>query len=278
MSLAWLVLWTWGQSPYGRYLDHDQLSTVLGEDAILLVVFVAGWTLMVFAMMLPTSLPLIALFHTMTRGRSDHMLLMTLLIAGYVGTWMVFGAIVHAGDLGLHEAVEQSAWLEANSWAIGAGTLMLAGVYQFTPLKYQCLDKCRSPLSFVMEHWRGSHERTQSLWLGVHHGIFCIGCCWSLMLLMFAVGAGSIGWMLVLGDGDGHREEHAMGPPAREAVGADPYRRLDSDNVSGLGFLAPVATLATFARLQSRRWRGHRYLTFRLGFSQGTHHSQGVGR
>ena len=112
---------------------------------------------------------------------------------------MVFGAIVHVGDLGLHEAVEQSTWLEANSWAIGAGTLMLAGVYQFTPLKYQCLDKCRSPLSFVMEHWRGSHERTQSLWLGVHHGIFCIGCCWSLMLLMFAVGAGSIGWMLVLG-------------------------------------------------------------------------------
>ena len=76
---------------------------------------------------------------------------------------------------------------------------MLAGVYQFTPLKYRCLDKCRSPLSFITEHWRGRNERVQSLWLGVHRGIFCVGCCWSLMLLMFAVGAGNIGWMLVLG-------------------------------------------------------------------------------
>ena len=76
---------------------------------------------------------------------------------------------------------------------------MLAGLYQFTPLKYACLDKCRSPLSFITEHWRGSHERTQAFRLGVHHGLFCIGCCWSLMLLMFAVGVGNLGWMLVLG-------------------------------------------------------------------------------
>jgi predicted metal-binding membrane protein len=77
--------------------------------------------------------------------------------------------------------------------------LVLAGLYQFAPLKYACLDKCRSPLSFITEHWRGSHERTQAFRLGIRHGLFCIGCCWSLMLLMFAVGAGNIGWMLVLG-------------------------------------------------------------------------------
>jgi predicted metal-binding membrane protein len=82
---------------------------------------------------------------------------------------------------------------------LGAGILVLAGVYQFTPLKYHCLDKCRSPLSFIMGHWTGKSERTQALRLGLHHGIFCIGCCWSLMLLMFAVGSGSIGWMLILG-------------------------------------------------------------------------------
>ena len=60
-------------------------------------------------------------------------------------------------------------------------------------------EKCRSPLSFVTEHWRGSHERSQSFLLEAHHGLFCVGCCWSLMLLMFAVGLGSLGWMLVLG-------------------------------------------------------------------------------
>src|SRR5687768_14487303 len=86
-ALAWLGLWLWGESPYGRFLDHSQLSEVTGEDASLLVFFVAGWTLMVFAMMLPTSLPLIALFHTMTRRRPDHKWLLALLVTGYVGTW-----------------------------------------------------------------------------------------------------------------------------------------------------------------------------------------------
>ena len=73
----------------------------------------------------------------------------------------------------------------------------LAGVYQFSSLKYRCLDKCRSPVAFVMQNWRG-HERWDALRLGVRHGVFCLGCCWALMLLLFAVGVGSIGWMLVL--------------------------------------------------------------------------------
>ena len=175
------------------------LSEVTGRDAFLLVFFVVGWTVMVFAMMLPTSLPLITLFHTMTRGRPDHTGLVTLLIVGYVSVWMWFGVAVHAGDFALHEGLERVPWLDENSWVIGAGTLMVAGVYQFTPLKYHCLDKCRSPLMFITQHWRGSHERMQSLRLGMHHGVFCVGCCWSLMPLMFAMGAGNIGWMLVLG-------------------------------------------------------------------------------
>ena len=199
IALAWMSLWVWGQSPYGRFLDHGQLTDVNSEDATLLVFFVAAWTLMVFAMMLPTSLPLITMFHTMTSDRQNHMWLMVLLISGYVGIWMGFGVAVHLGDLVLHEVVEQSAWLEANSWSIGAGVLILAGVYQFTPLRYQCLDKCRSPMSFIAGHWSGGNEQMQALRLGVDHGIFCVGCCWSLMLLMFAVGAGSVGWMLALG-------------------------------------------------------------------------------
>ena len=199
IGFAWASLWVWGQSPYGRYLDHTQLTEVTGEDATLLVFFVGAWTVMVFAMMLPTSLPLINMFHVMTRGRPDHLSLVALLIVGYLGIWMAFGVAVHVADVALHAVVEQNNWLEANSWVIGAGILMLAGVYQFTPLKYQCLDKCRSPMSFIAGHWTGRHEQRQAFRLGVDHGIFCVGCCWSMMLLMFAVGAGSIGWMLVLG-------------------------------------------------------------------------------
>jgi predicted metal-binding membrane protein len=112
---------------------------------------------------------------------------------------MLFGVMVYIGHWGLRQGLEEIAWLEANAWVLGAVTLVLAGLYQFTPLKYQCLDKCRSPLSFIMGHWQGSHEQAQAFRLGVHHGIFCIGCCWSLMLLMFVVGMANIGWMLALG-------------------------------------------------------------------------------
>jgi predicted metal-binding membrane protein len=199
VALAWLGLWVWGESPYGRFLDHHQLSEITNQDASLLVFFVAGWTLMVFAMMLPTSLPLIALFHTMTRSRPDHKWLLALLITGYVGIWAWFGLAIHLVDLAFHEIAELSPWLSDNSWAFGAGILILAGGYQFTPLKYHCLDKCRSPFSFIMQHWTGKAQLTQAFRLGLHHGVFCIGCCWSLMLLMFAVGTGNIGWMLLLG-------------------------------------------------------------------------------
>lgn len=198
IGLAWLVLWVWGQSPYGRLLSHEDLGD-LGESSTFLFLFVIGWTVMIVAMMLPTSLPLVTLFYTFTRQRQDRRRLVSLLIIGYLGVWALFGAIAHLADWGLHESVKRSEWLAVNAWIIGAGTIALAGLYQFTPLKYYCLEKCRSPLNFIMGHWRGKQEAMRSLLLGMHHGLFCLGCCWSLMLLMFAVGLGSLGWMLVLG-------------------------------------------------------------------------------
>lgn len=203
VAMTWLALGIWSVSPYSRFLDHGLLGelhfAISGEYLMFLLLFVAGWTLMLVAMMLPTSLPLITLFRRLTFQRADRSRLVVLLISGYLGIWILFGGLAHLGDLFVHEAVEQSAWLEANAWVIGAGTIMLAGIYQFTPLKYSCLDKCRSPLSFITEHWTGSHEQSQAFRLGVHHGIFCVGCCWSLMLLMFVVGVGNLGWMLALG-------------------------------------------------------------------------------
>ena len=197
--LAWLGLVVWGQSPYGRYLDHGELAGLDAKDAGLLGFFVAGWTLMVFAMMLPTSLPLLALFRAMTRQRPDGPMLVTLVIAGYIGVWAWFGLAAHLADLAIHQAADWSGWLNRNYWIIGASIVTLAGVYQFTPLKYHCLDKCRSPLSFIMGRWTGRNDKTQALRLGLHHGVYCAGCCWSLMLLMFVVGSGNVGWMLGLG-------------------------------------------------------------------------------
>ncbi len=200
VAVAWLALWLSGRSHhYGDSLGflhflHD-ITAFDGSGAFMLV-FIAGWTVMVVAMMLPTSLPLISLFRGVARQRPDR----ALLVAGYLAVWILFGVLVYLGGWALRLLVERSAWLEANGWILGAGVLLLAGVYQFTPLKYKCLEKCRSPLSFITEHWRGSRERSRSFRLGAHHGLFCVGCCWSLMLLMFLVGTGgTLLWMLVLG-------------------------------------------------------------------------------
>jgi predicted metal-binding membrane protein len=202
--LAWLTLWAWDRSPYGRYLGHGQLGEIgldgtMGSVILAATLYLAGWTLMTVAMMLPTTLPLLEIFRRLTARRPERWQLVALVITGYLGIWVAFGAAAHFADWVLHQVVERSTWLEANAWVIGAGTLLLAGGFQFTRLKYRCLDKCRTPLSFVMEYWRGRHDHRNALLLGINHGIFCVGCCWALMLLMFAVGVGNVGWMLGLG-------------------------------------------------------------------------------
>jgi predicted metal-binding membrane protein len=204
ITLSWLTLWIWGRSPFGRYLDHGRLGEIGlfdGAASVLLpaALYLLGWTLMTTAMMLPTAIPLLEIFQRLTARRPERLQLMALVIAGYLGVWAGFGVAAHLGDWLLHEVVERTRWLEANAWVIGAGTLLLAGGFQFSRLKYRCLDKCRAPLSFVMEYWRGDHDRRNAFSLGVNHGLFCVGCCWALMLLMFGVGVGNIGWMLALG-------------------------------------------------------------------------------
>ena len=204
VTLAWLTLWIWNRSPYGRYLDHQQLGEIVlftGKDLLFLTLtlYLLGWTLMIVAMMLPTTLPLLEIFRRLTVQRPERSQLMALVITGYLGVWAGFGIAAYLTDWVLHEVVERSAWLEANTWVIGGGTLLLAGSFQFSRLKYRCLDKCRAPLSFVMEYWRGRRDHRNALLLGINHGVFCVGCCWALMLLMFAVGTGNVGWMLALG-------------------------------------------------------------------------------
>ena len=150
-------------------------------------------------MMLPTTLPLLGIFRRLTAGRADRRQLMALVIVGYLAVWMVFGVIAHLADWAVLLLVRQSDWLVANSWAIAAMILAVAGLYQFSALKYRCLDKCRTPLGFVTHHWGGRTPLRDAFRLGLHHGAYCVGCCWALMLLMFVVGTGSVGWMLALG-------------------------------------------------------------------------------
>jgi len=206
---AWLALAAWGLSPYARYLAHDwtqlgiaaSLCAALPAGAALLpaLVYVAGWALMTAAMMLPTTLPLVLVFRRLTRPRRDAGKLLALLLAGYLAAWLAFGLAAHLLGLELLALVQRPAWLTFNGWLVAAVVLLLAGVFQFSSLKHRCLEACRSPLGHVTARWRGARPRWESLDIGLAHGVHCVGCCWLLMLLMFAVGAGSIGWMLALG-------------------------------------------------------------------------------
>lgn len=210
IAFAWLTLIVWEQTPYGRYLHHGEWlefglvgeicrAWPTGSMIVPATLYVGGWVLMTFAMMLPTILPLLAIFARMTSGRPDRGLLLTLLITGYLFIWTAFGLIAHIADMGLHRIVANTPILSLNGWIIGVVLLMIAGLFQFSRLKYRCLDKCRTPFSFINEHWHGHREQRQSFLLGIHHGLFCVGCCWAMMLMMFLVGTGSIGWMLAIG-------------------------------------------------------------------------------
>jgi len=209
VALAWAALWAWTRSPYGRYLEHDDW-TVSGPAAFVcraipaggvvvpMVFYAAAWILMTAAMMLPTTLPLFNTFDRLTAGRPDHARLLTLLGLGYMAVWGAFGLAAHGLHMGMLSVISGIPALAWNGWVIGTGVIAVAGAFQFSSLKTKCLEKCRTPLSFVIEHWRGHAHGRQAFTLGARHGLFCVGCCWALMLLMFAFGAGSLGWMLLL--------------------------------------------------------------------------------
>jgi predicted metal-binding membrane protein len=129
-----------------------------------------------------------------TRQHATHRVL--LFVVGYLIAWTGFGLVAYAADLQVHHAVHESAFLGSHARLLGGGVLILAGVYQFTPLKQRCLRQCRSAMTFLMNSWR---EGRRGAWLmGVHHGVFCIGCCWVLMLVMFGLGMAQLAWMLGL--------------------------------------------------------------------------------
>jgi predicted metal-binding membrane protein len=204
-GLAWATLWAWAASPYGRYLEHGewsgdgplaQLCRAVPGGAWLL--HGLAWALMITAMMLPTTLPLFNAYARVSAERADQPRLLGLLGLGYLVVWGLFGLAAHGLQELLLAGVDRLPWLAWNAWAVGALSFALAGAFQFSALKHRCLDKCRTPLSFVIEHWRGRHPARQAFALGAHHGLFCVGCCWALMLLMFVVGMGNLGWMLLL--------------------------------------------------------------------------------
>lgn len=206
---AWALLALWSSSPYRGYVDHggwgdaialSPLCQALPGGAVVVPALASAlaWLLMIAAMMVPSVLPLLAMFGRLVADRADAGRLGGMVLAGYAAAWMAFGVAAHALDAGLRAVAASSPWLVSHAWALGAGVLAAAGAFQFSALKYRCLERCRTPFGFVNAHWHGRRPGSEAFRLGLDHGVFCVGCCWALMLVMFAVGTGNPGWMLAL--------------------------------------------------------------------------------
>src|SRR5262245_29081654 len=156
--------------------------------------FLAVWVVMMMAMMFPSVAPTVALYSKMTRQRSIASPL--LFAGGYLLTWAAAGVAAFAIGVGLNAIWEGGlAWDRAGRWVAGT-TLVVAAVYELTPLKDVCLSKCHSPLGFLLGSWRDG--RSGALQMGVKNGAWCVGCCWALMASLFALGVMSVTWMALV--------------------------------------------------------------------------------
>jgi predicted metal-binding membrane protein len=150
------------------------------------------WIVMMVAMMIPATLPMVKVFRGMRRGPHPefHSLLF---VGGYLLAWSAFSLLAAGLQWALHMRGSLSGDLLELAPGAAATLLIVAGLYQLTPFKEACLSHCRSPLGFFMQHWRDGSAGATSM--GLRHGLYCVGCCWMLMLLMFAGGAMSVAVM-----------------------------------------------------------------------------------
>lgn len=159
-------------------------------------IHLGAWAAMVVAMMLPTTMPLLRLFRAAAVGQERPAAAVGALVSGYVLVWMAFGAFAFVADVGVHALIESQEVLHSAEWAIGGATLAVAGAFQFSALKDACLRQCRHPAAFLLRYYQRGVGG--GLRVGIRHGIVCVGCCWALMLVMFAVGVANLIWMAVL--------------------------------------------------------------------------------
>ena len=162
--------------------------------ANLLAVFVM-WAVMMVAMMLPSALPMIQTFSTLSSQQGERSRAQAF-VAAYVLVWMAFSAAATGAQWALQTAGWINPMIASTSVALNVALLIIAGVYQFSPLKRVCLAKCRTPVGFLLVEWRPGVAGGFAM--GLRHGLFCVGCCWVLMALLFVGGAMNLAWIAAL--------------------------------------------------------------------------------
>jgi predicted metal-binding membrane protein len=155
--------------------------------------FLAMWVAMMVAMMFPAAAPMVLMYGRMRRRDP---LSVALFISSYIVLWFAFGLAAYLLSAMVESAASGSEWVAMNWGRAGGILLVLAGVYQLTPLKDICLRHCRTPLSFVMTQWRDG--RGGAVRMGVAHGLYCMGCCWLLFLILIPLGVMNVAAMVAV--------------------------------------------------------------------------------
>jgi predicted metal-binding membrane protein len=203
LALAVLLSWSWlvpmARDMYGD-MDGAAAWMVASEWTLPYAATMFGmWATMMLGMMLPSAAPTILLYARVARSAAPPeaaVLQSYAFAAGYVVVWTAFSLASTILQWLLSRAGLLSPMMETRAPVLGAVILFAAGIYQLTPIKGACLAQCRSPAAYVAEHWRaGTHG---ALRMGLRHGLYCLGCCWAIMLLLFFGGVMSLTWIALL--------------------------------------------------------------------------------
>ena len=180
-ALAWgLLIW---QAPM---MNNQAMGLTMGMSAVL---FIAIWAVMMVAMMFPAAAPMILMFGAVYAGkrRQEQPYVPTwIFVSAYLLVWTLSGVLAYFLAIEVEKLAGQSMWLMENAPRIGGAILVIAGLYQLSPLKNVCLSKCRTPLQFLLTSWHDGYAG--AFRMGIEHGVFCLGCCWLLFVILFPLG------------------------------------------------------------------------------------------
>ncbi len=202
-AIAWLYLWLQARGMAGMSGPNDMpgmpgMVMSAGPTpwtATHFALIFVMWCVMMVGMMVPSAAPIVLTFATVNRRKRAQgrpYAPTAVFAAGYLTAWGAFSLAATFAEWGLERAALMTPMMDTTSAILGGALFVAAGLYQFTPVKYACLEKCRSPLDFVLNHWR--EGRRGALSMGLRHGFFCLGCCWVVMLLMFVGGVMNLLW------------------------------------------------------------------------------------
>lgn len=177
--------------------DHDNhMGLAMDMSGAL---FIALWAAMMVAIMFPTAAPMILTFARVQANRKARGQVFAptwLFVGSYIALWTATGVLAYGAAVGGDEFAHQWSWLMDNAARIGGVVLILAGIYQLSPLKRICLSKCRTPMSFILNSWRDG--RAGAVRMGLQHGLYCMGCCWMLFVILFPLGMMNVAAMALI--------------------------------------------------------------------------------